>query len=304
MKEYKRSLFMRESFIKIIAKMMGGYITRLAYIAPGKAAEKVFSLFSTPRRGKIGSHHTDFLDPARSERLSFKNMELQVYFWPGNKETVLLVHGWESNTHRYKMLIQELKQRDYKIIAFDAPGHGYSGGPNLYVPLYDEAMQLIKEKYRPTYVIGHSIGAMTAIYNQSKHPDNQVQRMVILGAPDKLEEMLAPSERLLGLSRRTIQILDAYFKKHFGFTKKEFSSADLAKTIEIPALIIHDKDDSITPAYGSEAIHANWENSTLLFTTGLNHSLYDEKVDQMILKFLKGERIPSEDINVEVASTV
>lgn len=292
---------MHNSFKKRIAKLLGCYINILAYIAPEKAAVKVFSLFSTPRRGKIGAHHTEFLNPARSERLPFKNMELQVYIWPGTAETVLLVHGWESNTHRYKVLIEQLLNKGYRIIAFDAPAHGYSDGINLYVPLYDEAMQLIKQKYKPAYVIGHSIGAMTAIYNQNKHPDNHVKRMVILGAPDKLEDMLSESEKLLGLSRKSIQVLDAYFKKRFGFTKRDFSSSALAKTIKIPGLIVHDKDDSITPAHGSETIHKNWQNSSLVFTTGLNHSLYGEEVDKIILKFLEGEKIPSEDIHVQVS---
>lgn len=291
---------MRNSFKKHIAKLLGSYINILAYIAPEKAAAKVFSLFSTPRKGKIGAHHTDFLNPARSERLPFKNMELQVYVWPGNSETVLLVHGWESNTYRYKVLIEQLQNKGYTIIAFDAPAHGYSDGLSLYVPLYDEAMQLIKLKYKPAYVIGHSIGAMTAIYNQNKHPDTHVKRIVILGAPDKLEDMLAESEQLLGLSRKSTKVLDAYFKNRFGFTKRDFSSSALAKAIKIPGLIIHDKEDSITPAYGSETIHKNWQNSSLIFTTGLNHSLYGKKVDEIILKFLQGEKIPLEDINVQV----
>ncbi len=295
---------MRNSFKKFIAKLLGGYINILAYVAPEKAAAKVFSLFSTPRRGKIGAHHTDFLNPARSERLPFKDMELQVYIWTGSRETVLLVHGWESNTHRYKVLIEKLQNKGYTIIAFDAPAHGYSDGLNLYVPLYDEAMQLIKLKYEPAYVIGHSIGAMTAIYNQNKHPDAHVKHMVILGAPNKLEDMLAESEQLLGLSRKSTQVMDAYFKKHFGFTKRDLSSASLAEAIKIPGLIIHDKDDSITPAYGSEIIHKHWPNSSLIFTTGLNHSLYNEKVDEIILKFLKGEKIPSDEINVQTSATI
>lgn len=292
---------MLNSFKKFIAKLLGSYINILAYIAPEKAAAKVFSLFSTPRRGKIGAHHTEFLNPARSERLPFNDIELQVYIWPGTAETVLLVHGWESNTHRYKVLIEKLRNEGYTVIAFDAPAHGYSDGPNLYVPLYDEAMQLIKQKYEPAYVVGHSIGAMTAIYNQNKHPDAHIKRMVILGAPDRLEDMLAESEQLLGLSRKTTQVMDAYFKKRFGFTKRDLSSATLAEAIMIPGLIIHDKDDSITPAYGSEIIHEHWPNSSLILTTGLNHSLYNEKVDEIILKFLKGEKIPSEEINMQVS---
>ncbi|HEA28974.1 MAG TPA: alpha/beta hydrolase [Leeuwenhoekiella sp.] len=295
---------MSDSFKKLIIKSLGGYINVLACVAPEIAAAKVFSLFSTPRKGKIGAHHTDFLNPARSEKLAFKNMEIQTYVWPGTRETILLIHGWESNSHRYKVLVERLQEKGFTVIAFDAPAHGYSDGLNLYVPLYDDAMQLVKKKYRPDYVIGHSIGAMTAIYNQSKHPDDYVKRMIILGAPDKLADMLAESEKLLGLSPKSRQAVDAYLKKRFGFSKKEFSSAAFAETIQIPGLIIHDKEDSITPAYGSEAIHYNWSDSSLILTTGLNHSLYSKDVDDLILRFLEGEQLPSEMVQVQESSPV
>ena len=295
---------MRTSFQKFLIKSLGNYINLLAIVAPEKAGAKIFSLFTTPRKGKIGTHHTAFLHPARREKLAFKNMELQTYVWEGTRETILLVHGWESNTHRYKVLIERLQEEGYTIIAFDAPGHGYSDGLNLYVPLYADAMQLIKQKYRPAYIIGHSIGAMTAIYNQYNHPENYVKRMVVMGAPDKLQDMLAESEQLLGLSDKSIRAIDDYFKKRFGFTKKEFSSAVFAAGIKIPGLIIHDKEDSITPAYGSEAIHDKWAKSSLILTNGLNHSLYSKNVDDIILRFLEGEQLPSEIIEMQEPASV
>lgn len=285
---------------KIITKAIGSYINFLALVAPKKAAVKAFELFSRPRKGKIGTHHEAFLNPARKEKVTLDRLKLQVYIWPGSSnKTVLLVHGWESHSHRYKSLIEKFQEQKYTVLAFDAPGHGYSEGQNLYVPLYHDAMEVMKSKYKPDYIIGHSIGGMTAIYNQYKNPDPKVQRLVILGAPDKLEDLLRGYQKLLGLSTKSMKSLDNYLEERFGFIQSDFSSSEFAKRINIPGLIIHDKADTITPAYGSEEIHKNWENSALILTRGLNHSLYNKKIDELILNFLEGAEISSETLILE-----
>ena len=280
---------MRESLKRFLPLAIGKYINFLAMVAPRASARKAFNVFSKPRRGKIGEHHTDFLNPARKDRLPFKNFELQTYHWPGPGKTVLLVHGWESHSHRYKALINRLNQAGYNIYTFDAPGHGYSSGKNLYVPLYEEALRLVKKTYRPAYIIAHSVGAMTAIYNAYKNPSDFVEKIVILGAPDKLEDLLSDYQKIIHMSDRGMNVLNTYFVRRFGFDKKDFSSSAFAKAINVPALIIHDKADSITRAAGSENIHKNWKNSRLLLTEGLTHSLYSEEVNDAILDFLAEE---------------
>lgn len=280
---------MRESLKRIFPKAVGSYINVLAWIAPKKAGRKAFEVFSKPRRGSIGEHHSPFLDPARKEKLTLKNLELQIYHWPGKGKRILLVHGWESHTHRYKSLVDALGRASYDVYAFDAPGHGYSTGNSLYVPIYEEALRLVKEKYKPHLIIGHSLGAMTVIYNQARNPSNYVEKLVILGSPDRLEDILRDYQKIISLSDRGMQVLNNYFIRRFGFDKRDFSSSAFAKAIKIPALIIHDKGDTITRASGSKRIYENWADARLILTDGLNHSLYSAEVNEMILDFLKEE---------------
>lgn len=277
---------MRESLKQVIPKAIGQYLNTVSILAPSIAADNAFTLFSKPRKGKVGEHHKDFLDSARDTVIKLNDLSLQTYNWPAKGKTVLLVHGWESHTHRWRILVEELLKSDFNVVAFDAPAHGYSHGEHLYVPLYEDALQKIIEYYHPDILIGHSVGGLTAIYNQSIHSSPEIKKMVILGSPDKLENILIDFQNILGLHPRVLKALDLYFQKRFNFKTKDFSGSAFAKDLKVPGLLIHDKNDSITPISGSRAINKNWKNSKLIETEGLNHSLYDDDVNKKILAFI------------------
>lgn len=276
---------MRESFKKWVPKIIGKWLNTLVYFAPKKTAKIAFKIFSKPRQGKISPHHEAFLNPARSQNISIKGLTLQTYHWQGNKSTILLVHGWESHSHRWKNLVERLQKEDYNIIAFDAPAHGYSTGTHLYVPLYEEALNTMIDKFNPAIVIGHSVGGMTTIYNQHLNKRNSIKKLVILGPPDKLVDILAEYQRILSLNKKVMLALDTYFLKHFGFRAQDFATSIFVKDIETPGLLIHEIHDTITSIKGSRAIHKNWPQAKFIETEGLNHSLYSTQVDDSILAF-------------------
>ena len=271
---------------KALPKAIGSSINVLAIFSPKTAAKQAFKVFSKPRRGKIGPHHEEFLNPNLEPKISVEEHHIQPYKWPGTGKTILLVHGWESHSHRWKEMIIRLQQENYNIIAFDAPAHGYSSGKYFYVPLYHQALNKMLETYHPDYLIGHSMGGMTVLYNQSQEQGIKTNKLVILGAPDTLESILSDYQKILGLSNRALAALDRYFQHTFNFKTVEFSSSAFAKKIKVPTLIIHDKEDTITPFSGSQAIHEALEESEFVETEGLNHSLYDIQVNEKIVKFL------------------
>ena len=142
---------------KALPKVIGSSINVLAIFAPKIAAKQAFKVFSKPRRGKIGPHHEEFLNPNLEPKISVEEHQIQPYKWSGTGKTILLVHGWESHSHRWKEMIIRLQQENYNIIAFDAPAHGYSSGKYFYVPLYHQALNKMLETYHPDYLIGHSM---------------------------------------------------------------------------------------------------------------------------------------------------
>lgn len=252
------------------------------------AARKAFLVFCTPRGGRIKENQKVFLDRAKDQKMSITNeVQIQTYNWQGSGPTVLLIHGWESNSHRWFKLIEELQKASYNIVAFDAPGHGNSTGKILNVPLYTQCVQKVSSHYHPKVHIGHSIGGLTTVYHYFKHQPAHIDKLVILGAASELAIIMKDYQRLLGMKNGVMKGLDHLIKERFGFSIEQFSGFSFAKKIAVPGLIIHDKYDQITPVASSRGIHKSWKNSTYIETTGLGHSLYQDEVRSHIINFIQ-----------------
>ncbi len=277
---------MRKLLNRILPKTYGIYFNVLSLFAKRKTAKKAFDLFSTVRKGKVLPHQVAYLDSAKKERLQIEDYDIQIYQWSGAGETVLLIHGWESNTFRWRNLITKLKSADFNIIAFDAPGHGYSSGSKLHVPLYAKILRHSIKKYRPKHLISHSVGGMTVIYNENKYPSSGVERIITVAAPSEFHEIMAHFQDLLKFNKRVLDALDAYVFDRFGFRIREFSTSGFVKTNTKKGLLFHDKLDKITPYHASQKVHSHWEGSRLISTEGLGHSMHQDEVNEAIVGFL------------------
>jgi pimeloyl-ACP methyl ester carboxylesterase len=216
--------------------------------------------------------------------------EIQTYCWAGSKETVLLLHGWESNSFRWRNLIRFLRDANFTIVAFDAPAHGNSSGAIFNVPLYAECTHHIVKHYKPTYIIGHSVGGMTALYHQYIYPHSSIQKVVTIGSPSEFYELMEHYQNLLSFNNRVLSAIDDYVQAHFGFTIHDFSISQFVQKIKIEGLLLHDMEDPITPYQNSVKVHSNWKNSTLISTQGLGHSMHKDEVNNQIIDFLKSKK--------------
>ena len=64
----------------------------------------------------------------------------------------------------------------------------------------------------------------------------------------------------------------------------------LTQRLDVPALVIHDREDREVPMQQGEALAASWRGARLLRTTGLGHKriLEDERVGQAVADFIRG----------------
>ncbi len=265
---------------------IGKYFNLLAAISPGKAAYKAYILFCTPRKGKVLPIQETFLKDAAYERITVEDMEIQTYRWAGKGKKVLLLHGWESNTYRWRNLIGFLKDAKYEILAFDAPAQGHSTGKLLNVIRYTACTRTVVERYQPDYIIGHSMGGLTAVYHQYRYPENSLKKIVTIGSPSDLEDLIMQYQKILRFNDKVLNALDNYLKARFGFGIREFSTAEYAKELDIKGLLIHDEVDTIAPFSASEKVHRNWKGSQLIKTRGYGHSMHQDFVSEQILDFL------------------
>jgi len=271
---------------KILIGYFKNYFNSLSYFSKTKAVNKAFRLFVSPRKGRIQENQNEFLDQAKHELLIVEKLAIQTYCWPGEKETIVLFHGWESNTFRWKKLIDSLQQKGYHIIACDAPAHGNSEGTILYVPLYQKIGKAVINKYQPSIVIGHSMGGMMLLFNQHINPITSVKKLICLGAPAQLEGIMNNYYQLLQLNKRLREGMEEFFKKEFDFTTKEFTVENGAHEFDIKGLIIHDIKDKVIPVEDAKLIHKHWKGSSIHLTSGLGHSLKSDDINQLILTFL------------------
>lgn len=278
---------MQKLLNKYIPLMYGFYFNSLALFSKKIAAKKAFQLFCTPRKGKVLTHQKAFLDAALLETVEADGVHFQSYRWKGKNDTVLLLHGWESNSFRWRNLISFLKEEGFDIIALDAPAHGYSSGKIFNAPLYVKGMQPIIKKYKPKHIVAHSIGGMTALFHQHHFPDSSIEKIVTLGSPADFSLIVQGYKNFIGLNKKVMSAMELIFFELFRFYIDDFSTVKFVELISIKGLLIHDEFDRVTPVSGSEKVHAHWNNSTLVKTKKLGHSLHQDEVSHTIIDFLK-----------------
>lgn len=277
---------MKKLLNKYIPRLYGAYFNTFALFSKKKAAEKAFRLFCTPRKGRVSPNQVGFLKNAEHSVEAINGHQVQTYRWAGTGATILLLHGWESNTFRWRILVEFLQQHNYNLVAFDAPAHGKSSGTEFNVPLYTECVEHMMKLHAVNHIIAHSIGGMAALYHQYKNQNSSVSKIVTIGSPSELKEIMRHYERTLNYNQSVKLALASYFENRFGFAIKDFSTTQFVKFIKTKGLLIHDELDRISPIISSERVHAEWKNSSLIKTKGLGHSMHQPEVNDFILDFL------------------
>ncbi|WP_445381494.1 alpha/beta fold hydrolase [Robiginitalea sp. IMCC43444] len=270
----------------IVIKSYGVYFNILAFFSIHWAGKQAFHTFCKVRKGRVKPQQAPYLKSAKHSVERVANHDIQTYQWPGPGPKVLLIHGWESNTFRWRNLISHLSDAGFHIIAFDAPAHGYSSGTYLHVPLYTECVAYMTHKFEPKYAVGHSVGGMTALYYAHKHPEDTVEKIVTIGSPSEFEEIADSYQQLLGFNQRVMRGFDQFIFENFGFHIHEFSTSRFIEGSPKKGLLLHDKMDTIAPFHASQKVHNAWQDSVLIPTEGLGHSMHQKNVNEQIVRFL------------------
>lgn len=267
-------------------KLVGLSINGLSYISKNYAADKALSLFSKPRKGQITKLQAEFLGTSFKETLYFDSFEIMTYKWPGTKQTILLAHGWESNSGRWKPLVKHLKKKNYNIICLDAPAHGNSGSADFNAILYSEFINVAAKTFKPDIIIGHSVGGMATVFFQHNYQNQNIKKLVLLGAPSEFTRVFKHYTDMLSYNQRVIKQINKIILERFGALPESFSTAEYIKKIDAKGLIIHDEDDKIIPYKDALLIKNNYNNSTLITTKGFGHSLNHKSVTLHISEFI------------------
>lgn len=269
-----------------LPRIIGGLVNVIGFFSSTWSAKLAITLFSLPKKGGIKQNETTFLNTAIQKKVSCEDIPIMTYQWEGSRDRILLVHGWESNTFRWKPLIKRLQALDYDVIALDAPAHGNSGGKLFTGLLYSECIHVVAKQFEVQTIIGHSMGGMSSIIAQQKYKLPTIKKFVLLGSPSNFIGLFDRYALMMGYSKTVLNSMNTYCLKHYDHLPEYFSAANFFKDVPAKGLIIHDKDDPVIPFSDALDIKNHYQNSQLIETTGFGHGLKSKKVYDHVMDFL------------------
>lgn len=274
---------MQKFYLVMLRYLLNG----LAIFSRARAGKAALKYFFTPRIGRLRPQDREFLSSAQWGHVTAKGYKVQYYLWDGPGPTVLLAHGWESNSARWRPLVERLLQRNFRVLCLDAPAHGESGSPQFSAVLYSQFVAALMRHLPADYAVGHSAGAMALTYYETHDPVRPLKKIVLLGAPSTLRAVLDLYTGFLKISKRAKQCVDEGILRKFGNPVEYYAIEDMALRLTTDCLIIHDEQDDTASIAGAVRTHRNWRGSRLVRTSGLGHSLQGDAVYEAVIAFLE-----------------
>ncbi|MEL6844623.1 MAG: alpha/beta hydrolase, partial [Bacteroidota bacterium] len=163
---------MKTSIQKIVPRAIGGTLHAVNTIAPELVGRTCIRLFCTPREGRLDADDEAFLSGAAQRgQLLHPTGPIPYYVWnPAATQSILLLHGWESNAARWQRLLPYLLEADLRVIAIDAPAHGASEQRLFDMKRYADFLHSTMLHFKPDFLLGHSVGGATAVYYSTHYP--------------------------------------------------------------------------------------------------------------------------------------
>ncbi len=272
---------------KILLKLLGSYINVMTKVAPGFGAKQGAMIFSYPVRPKMKPKHKAYLLENKAFDLMFDHKKVAVYKWGTGPKKVVMVHGWQSHSYRWKKYIDQMDLSEYTIYAFDGPGHGLSEGYQMNLPIYGNILHILLKRINGADIlIGHSLGAINCLYTLYEYNIRSIKKLIVMASPGEASDFGDSYKKELGVTEETFEKVLQYFEEKYGYSLSYFSAAKFAEALDMEGIIIHDADDKIALPKYAKAIHESWPESELILTKGFGHNLNRPEVIEKTLRFL------------------
>ena len=183
-------------------------------------------------------------------------------------------------------MLPYLQQTGSTVVAIDAPGHGLSTGREFNLVMYAEIIDAAVKKFNPQFLVGHSVGAASCIYYQSRYQNPNIRKIVSLGAPSDLKIIFRNYVSLLSLNTRISTLMEQYFIDRFRFLIEDFSARVFSSSVKTRGIIAHDVTDDVVSFEEAKKIAGSWKNAVFIETKGLGHSLHDAALYEKVINFL------------------
>jgi pimeloyl-ACP methyl ester carboxylesterase len=243
---------------------------RLGRVVPALMGRWAYRLWFRTRRFPESAASRRAAGLALRETLQVDALPVAIYRW-GAGPVVLFVHGWCGRGSQAAAFVEPLLRAGFQVLAVDAPGHGETPGDSTNILECAAVLRAIEQAYGPLHgAITHSFGGMVLAYamNHGMH----LERVVSLSAPATVEYLIEGFTQTLSMPPAVIENLRQRLERRFeGNFWERISMINNVRDLAVPALVIHDTDDSSVPWRQGEMIAAAWPGARFMKTQGLGH---------------------------------
>ncbi len=243
----------------------------LGRLAPILAAKLAVRLFVTPIPTRPSARESGWAEGATRVTIPSPLGPIPVWAWGDGPETVLLVHGWSGRGLQLGAFVAPLIEKGYRVVTYDAPGHGDAQGRTSSMPAFAAALGAVARNFGPvSAVIAHSLGATAAVYAIA-HRELAMARIVTISPSSRLHALRERFGEMTGFAPPVIARMRRILEDRFGFDWDDSEPLRLAPGMEMPLMVIHDSGDRFVPHSEGNELAGEWPDGLLVTTKGLGH---------------------------------
>lgn len=273
---------------------------------PDLAAELGFRLFCTPPEAAVPLASAEpVLAAAERRRVQVDAEVVQLYRWSvkhrgpqRQKQQIFLIHGWGTAVRDLHAIVGKLLLAGFDVVAFDLPAHGLSSGSHTTLSDCLRALQVVHRAAGPAYaLVGHGFGgavaALATVPESHLATISGVERLVLIGAPDRFSAVLDRFGKKLALSEPALERLKVRAGHSLGGPVECFSTGSAVWAAQLPVLVMHDQSDPDVPHEDGRAVAAVIEQGIFISTDEGQRStmLQSARVAREVVNFLRvGEK--------------
>lgn len=263
----------------------------LSIISKRKAAEKAFELFCTPF-ARVTNRPSAIFEAAELVTFTVNNTKIQGYRWNKDQPNkVLILHGFGSAAQNFGHYVTALVDKNYQVLAFDAPAHGNSEGSTINAMQYSQVIEEVNNLYGPINgFLAHSLGGLALSLAMENIPTTESTKVVFIAPATETVTAIDEAFKFLHIDDKGIrQEFDAIIQEISGHSTDWFSIKRAIKNNKASILWVHDEDDDITPIKDALAVkETGQKNIRFIITKGLGHrKIYrDIAIQKEVLQFL------------------
>ena len=210
-----------------------------------------------------------------------------------NGKSILICHGYASYFYKFEQYVQPLLKEGFRVIGFDAPGHGLSQGKYINVIIYKEAVEAIIRQFGPIdHFIGHSLGGLTMSIIAENITEQEKHKFVLIAPATKTTTTFEGFFSLMHFSDEVKKAFLAELDRRTNLPITYFEADRAVSNYKGSLLWVHDQADPVCPYKDLENFTKSASNNIkFLITNGLGHNkIYKtQAVIDQIVQFLAAE---------------